>query len=94
MKKYLQPFRNKFILAGSIFLVYVLFLDDVDVFMVFSKYKKLHELRIEKEAMSQKLSEIDKMQSILTDKAELERYAREENLFKKDNEDIFIISEE
>lgn len=94
MKKYLQPFRNKFILVGSIFLLYILFLDDVDVFMIFSKYQKLHELRIEKEKMNTKLSEIAEMQSILTDKAALERYAREDNLFKKDNETIFIISDE
>ena len=94
MKKYLQPFRNKFILVGSIFLLYILFLDDVDVFMIFSKYKKLHELRIEKQEMDGKLVEIEKMQSILTSKEELERFAREERLFRKNNEDIYIISEE
>jgi hypothetical protein len=93
MKRFLLKFRNKYLLVGSLFVLYILFLDDVDIFMIFSKYKKLHELRVEKKDMYNKLIEIENMQSILSDKEALESFAREKNLFKKDNEDIFVISQ-
>lgn len=87
-------FKNKFAFAGAIFLLYIFFLDDVDVFMIFSKYKKLHELQTEQHEMTGKLAEIKQMQSILTNQEELERFAREEHLFRKENEDIYVITHE
>jgi cell division protein FtsB len=94
IKKYLKPFRNKYILVGSLFAIYAVFLDDVDVFMIYSKHRKLNQLEIEKAEMETKLYEIAEMQSILTDRESLEKFAREERLFRKPNEDIYIISEE
>ena len=94
IKKYLKPFRNKYILVGSLFAIYAVFLDDVDVFMIYSKHRKLNQLEIEKAEMETKLYEIAEMQSILTDRESLEKFAREERLFRKPNEDIYVISEE
>jgi hypothetical protein len=44
MKKYLLPFKNKYILTFTIFLIYNLFLDDVDIFSIVSQNKKLSAL--------------------------------------------------
>jgi len=72
----------------------MLFLDDVDVFTIARQEIKLNKLQDEKEEIKEKylktkatLDQLDNMES-------LERYAREEKMFKKDDEDIFVIVEE
>lgn len=86
--------KNKYAVAIGIFVVYTLFLDDVDIFTVVRQNRKLSALEKQKEQTIQQLAEtketVDKLESI----SGLERYAREKKLFKKDDEDIFVISYE
>lgn len=91
MKRVLKVFRNKFILAITIFAMYALFLDDVDVFMIFSKQQKLRQLENQKVELVDKLREIEDMQQILDNTYSLEKFAREERFFHKDDEDVFVI---
>ncbi|MGY8925743.1 MAG: hypothetical protein ACKVJC_00465 [Flavobacteriales bacterium] len=91
MKKILPYFKNKFILASTVFLVYILFLDDNDIFSVISRNSKLKELTSKKKAM---ITDLDKTTSILDKlkyQSEVEKYARENKFFKKDDEDVFVI---
>lgn len=91
MKKILPYFKNKFILASTVFLVYILFLDDNDIFSVISRNSKLKELTSKKKAM---ITDLDKTTSILEKlkyQSEVEKYARENKFFKKDDEDVFVI---
>jgi hypothetical protein len=94
MKKYLVYFKNKFILATTIFAIYALFLDDNDIFSMISHARKLNRLQASKELVSEKLSSIRHTLRQLKYSSELERYAREQKFFKKDNEDIFVITNE
>ncbi len=94
LKKYLRPFRNKFILASTLFVIYVLFLDDVDIFTVVSQNRKLNELANDKVETEQKLEETKAALDQLHRESGVERYAREKKFFKRDNEDIFVISYE
>lgn len=94
MKKWLPYLKNKFILATAIFLVYTLFLDENDLFTLIRHNRKLHQLEIAKEEVSKDLEKSRKTLRALSSKSELERYAREEKFFKKDDEDIFVIFEE
>jgi cell division protein DivIC len=94
MKKYLVYFKNKFILATTIFAIYALFLDDNDIFSMISHARKLNRLQASKELVSEKLSSIRHTLHQLKYSSELERYAREQKFFKKDNEDIFVITNE
>ncbi|PHR43169.1 MAG: septum formation initiator [Fluviicola sp.] len=91
MIKYLKHLRNKYVLTIVIFSIYMLFLDDVDIFTIARQEIKLNKLQDEKEELKEKylktkatLDQLDNMES-------LERYAREEKMFKKDDEDIFVI---
>lgn len=74
--------------------MYILFLDDIDIFTIVNQNRKLERLEETKMEVSKKLeitrSTLKKLRYI----SELESYAREEKLFKKDNEDIFILSYE
>jgi len=94
MKKYLLPFKNKYILAISIFLVYNLFLDDVDVFSVISQNSKLSKLNESKLALNKELNETKRTLTQLRFDSELERFAREKKYFKRDDEDVFVITVE
>lgn len=92
MKKYLFVFKNKYILAISIFLVYNLFLDEVDIFTIINQNKKLSGLRSTQSEMALKLKETKYVLSQIKDLSYLEKLAREEKMFKKDDEDIFVIT--
>lgn len=92
MKKYLLPFKNKYLLTFTIFLVYNLFLDDVDIFTVISQNSKLSKLHESKVLLSQDLNETKETLAQLRYDSELERFAREKKYFKKDNEDVFVIT--
>ncbi len=94
MKKYLVYFKNKFILTGTFFLVYALFLDDIDLFSMIGDARKLNNIEATKLEVSTKLNKTRTTLKQLRYYSEIERYAREEKFFKKDNEDIFVISYE
>lgn len=91
MKKALRLLRNKFILATTIFLVYTLFLDDNDIFSIFSQRSKLSALQSEKARFEKDLEETRTTLKKLENRKEVEKFAREEKLFKKDDEDVFVI---
>lgn len=91
MKKVLKLLRNKYILATTIFFVYTMFLDENDIFTIINQNNKLSELRSEKNLLKKDLEEAKLTISKLEQKREVERYAREKKLFKKDDEDVFVI---
>ncbi len=69
-------------------------MDEFDIFTVVSNNAKLIDLKDKKKDM---LLELDKTQSTLDRlkfPSEVERFAREEKFFKKDDEDIFVVFEE
>jgi hypothetical protein len=74
--------------------VYTLFLDENDIFTLLNQRSKLRELNGKKVEMSAQLQEVQSTLSKLKYKSEVERFARENKFFKKDNEDIFVIFEE
>lgn len=81
-------------IATTVFVVFTLFLDEYDVFTILSKKKKLRELELVKQETSDKLEETRLTLQQLNSQKELEKFARENKFFKKDNEDIFVIFEE
>lgn len=94
LKKYLVPFKNKFILTGTIFIIYALVLDDNDLASMIGHASKLRKLEAAKEEVSKKLAKSRFTLKQLKYTSEVERYAREEKFFKKDNEDIFVVTYE
>jgi cell division protein DivIC len=94
LRKFIRYFRNKYILTLTLFVFYGLFLDDDDVFTLISQNAKLRKIKSNREVVSEKLVKTRRILKQLDQTSALERYAREEKLFKKDDEDIFIISYE
>jgi cell division protein FtsB len=84
---------NKYIVVALLFVLFMLFIAEKDVFSSFSQKKKLNNLQKSELHLSKQIAETQKELDLLKTNAEtIEKYARENYLMKKDNEDIFIIS--
>jgi cell division protein DivIC len=87
--------KNKFFITFIVFLLYVLFFDQNNLMDRFEAMSKLKQLKKDKEYFIQKIDEDTKrMNELKTNNENLEKFAREQYLMKKPNEDVFIIVEE
>ncbi|NML19666.1 septum formation initiator family protein [Pseudoflavitalea sp. G-6-1-2] len=87
--------KNKYTITTIVFVVWLLFFDDQDIFTTWFRHKKeLHKLEESRDYYLDQIkltkSELDQLKS---DKTTLEKYAREKYWMKKDNEDLFILPE-
>ena len=85
--------KNKYLLAGSFFLVWMMFFDPKDFTYNFALTEKFKNLQKSESHIEQQIVETKKEQDLLKTNAQtIEKYAREKYLMKKDNEDLFIIN--
>lgn len=84
--------KNKYGLTLFVFLIYVLFLDDLDIFSIISQKQKLNKLEIQRDDMKNQLISTRSTLRKLNKINYLESYARSQKFFKKDDEEIFIIT--
>ena len=90
--KFLSWVKNKFLITSVVFVLYALLLDDWDIFHLVKQNIKLKELNQQREATKVKLIQAQSTLKKLQTTSGLEAYAREEKFFKKNDEDIFVIS--
>ncbi len=87
-------FKNKYLLAGTSFLVWMLFFNEKDLISEFRRKDKLKELQKSELQLSETIKETkQELSQLKTNAQTIEKYAREKYLMKKDNEDLFIISQ-
>jgi cell division protein DivIC len=91
MKKVLQFFKNRYLLTLALFVVYNLFINNIDIPFIISSRWELHKLRdqaaqLEKDNQRAK----EQLQAINSKSFELEKLAREEYFMKKPNEDVYV----
>ncbi|MFM7667667.1 MAG: hypothetical protein ACKO7D_05700 [Bacteroidota bacterium] len=92
--KFLSWIKNKFLITSVIFVLYALLLDDWDIFHLVKLNLKLKELNEQRDATRLKLIQAQTTLKKLQSPTGLEAFAREEKFFKKNDEDIFVISYE
>lgn len=92
MKRILPFLKNKFIITSLVFLTYIIFIDDNDIFFISNQKDKLTELKTRNDIMKNKLNETKSILNKIQDLDFLEAYARETKFFKRDNEEIFVIT--
>ncbi|MFZ7105958.1 MAG: FtsB family cell division protein, partial [Bacteroidota bacterium] len=92
-KKHYWPWmKNKFVLTGFGFLVWMSFFDRNDFITTWSYRRKLNELEAQRDYYRDAIrNNKASLQLLETDPENLERYAREEHLMKRDNEDVYVI---
>ena len=92
-KKYLAGI-NKYWIITILFLAVTLFIGDSNLF---NRYKYDERIRFLEKEIDRYTKELElnrkKLQELQFDKEGLERFAREEYLMKKEDEDIFIVDE-
>ena len=87
--------RNKFVLTILVFGVWIVLFDQNNMLDRFSNMKTLKKIEKKKDYYQNKIKEDQKrIQELTSDKDDLEKFAREKYLMKKDNEVIFIVVEE
>lgn len=83
---------NKYIIAITVFAVLMLFVDRNNLFEQMQRRQQLNELLASKKFYQDEIDQTRKNLNDLKDNpAALEKFARENYLMKKDNEDLFIV---
>lgn len=82
---------NIYLVILTIFVVWMLFFDENSYLTHREFNKEINELQKWNNYHKQKIAEDKETIKKLQDSLELERYAREKYLMKKDNEDVYII---
>ncbi|MBL0272631.1 MAG: septum formation initiator family protein [Chitinophagaceae bacterium] len=86
--------RNKYLISFAAFCVVVLFLDKNDFFTQLERRRELRELQQNKQFYTTRIAtERKELEALKVNPATVEKYAREKYLMKRDNEDLFVISE-
>jgi cell division protein DivIC len=91
-KKILRFFINKYFITTVVFIAWLVFFDNNNILTNMRTRDKLNDLKKDKKFY---IDEIKKdsilVQKLLYDTLELEKYARERYLMKKDNEDVYLV---
>lgn len=86
--------KNKYLIAITVFAVWMVFFDRNDFLTQLDRYKKLKELKGSNSYYAQEISgaqlELEKRK---TDPAAYERVGREKYYMKRENEDVFLFEE-
>jgi cell division protein FtsB len=90
----LKKLRNKYVIATLALLLQLTFLESVDLFTLYKQKRRESQLRSEVRDMQKRVEGIRQNFEALNDPLVRERYAREVYQFKKDNEVIFLLSNE
>ncbi|MFS8617203.1 MAG: septum formation initiator family protein [Solitalea sp.] len=87
--------KNKYYLTSILFLIWMLFLDRNDIITQVRHMISLREINQDKEYYREEIEKINKdLRELTSNKEQLEKFARENYLMKKEGEDIFIIVKE
>ena len=99
IQKYLKVvtgfLKNKFLVAIIIFFVWILVFDQNNLIERVKLIREVNQLEDDKEYYIERI-QIDsaRLTELRTSPENLEKFAREQYLMKKDNEEIFVIVEE
>lgn len=92
MKRLLNLFRNKYFVVTLAFLVWMVFFDKNDLFSQYQYHNQLSKLKQERDFYQKETAKVNKdLDELTSNKEELEKFAREKYLMKKQNEDVFVI---
>lgn len=94
MKRIPAFVKNKYFITSIVFTIYFLFLDDLDIISIIKQKRKLSKLEAQRDLLAENLKETKNTLKRLKNLNYLEAYARSQKFFKKDDEEIFVITYE
>ncbi|MDP5061113.1 MAG: septum formation initiator family protein [Maribacter sp.] len=93
-KKWFKIMTNMYVLVLSVFVVWMLFFDTNSLLIHLELRKEIKKLEKTQDFLKDEIARDKKIIEKLSDKDELERFAREEYYLKKKNEEIYLIEYE
>jgi cell division protein DivIC len=94
-KKILPYAKNKYILTSIAFIIIIVFIDSNNLIDRAKELRQLRQLEKDKQYYIERIEKDSKrLEQLKTNNKNLEKFAREQYLMKKENEDIFVIVEE
>ncbi|MFN8699575.1 MAG: FtsB family cell division protein [Flavobacteriales bacterium] len=95
MKKgMIRLLKNKYALASVVFVFWIMFVNDIDVFYIIRSRMELVALTEEAERMKEKnIQARQSLHDLTTNVGTLEKFARERYYMKRDNEEVFVFKE-
>lgn len=92
---FLSRLRNKFFLTALVFVLWMIIFDSSNWIFMVNTSRRIKTLKHEIQYYNQKIEEDKrKILELRTNNENLEKFAREQYLMKKPNEDIFIVNED
>ncbi len=84
--------KNKYVLTHIVFLLWVCFFNEVDLFFIYRSQADLRDMKREM-AYLEEQNELtaEALKDLTTNDATLEKFAREEYFMKKKNEDLYVV---
>jgi cell division protein DivIC len=87
--------KNKYVLTIAVFTIWMLFFDQNNVVDRIRMSSEIRQLEQDREYYMEAIrQDSTRLHELTTDKDNLEKYAREQFLMKKKNEDVFLVVEE
>ena len=87
--------KNKYVLTISVFAIWMLFFDQNNVVDRLRMSSEIRQLEADREYYLEQIEkDSTRLHELTTNKENLEKYAREQFLMKKKNEDVFVVIEE
>lgn len=94
LARILKILRNKYILVITIFVVWIIFFDKNNLISHIELHQTLNRLKADKRYYHKEIEkDSTAMEELMTNPKNLEKFAREQYLMKKDGEDVFVIIE-
>jgi len=87
--------RNKYVLTIAVFTIWMLFFDQNNVVDRIRMGAEIRQLENDREYYLEQIQKDSaRLHELTTNRENLEKYAREQFLMKKSNEDVFVVIEE
>ena len=89
----IPPFlKNRYAITGILFSIWMLFFDQHDLISQIQLQRELNQYEEDKEYYREQIKKTEQdLNELLTNEDNLEKFAREKYLMKKDNEEVFVI---
>jgi cell division protein FtsB len=85
---------NKFLIAGAVFLVWMLFFNDIDLIYIYKANKELKAMETKAEWLKdENVKAKEALRDLTTNDHTLEKFAREHYYMKKPDEVLFLFRE-
>lgn len=88
----LPVLKNKYLLTLSLFVLWIIFFDQNNLLDRYKLVREVHQLQEDRNYYTERIqADSSRLNELRTNSGNLEKFAREQYLMKRNNEDIFVI---